>query len=280
MSLYLNHLASPKYLQAVSKVYKHFTVEEFPFIVAKQENPAWSPEVLRQRVHDLGTWEYYFPFSHGITTQINSTFNETTKLFHRYRSRLISETIIDLLGDDAKNSTALDLACHCGVMSLDLAYRGVRHAHGIEWRQKNVDQAQFLRDYYQIANTSFVQGDVYEIDDFKEPYDVVMCLGILYHVVRPVDLVEYCYRNCKRFAVIDTNCHKDPISAYIVVRNKNVQGTGIEGTRSIEFQPTYRAVVETMLDAGFKEVIEVVATCDQSVPLYNDGTRCCFIGFK
>lgn len=62
MSLYLNHLASPKYLQAVSKVYKHFTVEEFPFIVAKQENPAWSPEVLRQRVHDLGTWEYYFPF--------------------------------------------------------------------------------------------------------------------------------------------------------------------------------------------------------------------------
>lgn len=260
------------------QIKKHITPDEFPFLQDRRENPEWTEERLRATVQRLGHWEYYFPFSHGLTTEINATFDQGTIAFHRFRSKLISETVVEVLGPDLGGSTVLDLACHCGVFSLDLAARGAKAAHGVEFREKNLNQARFLADYYRVGNASFEQGDVYALDPGRRA-DVILCLGILYHVVRPVDLVEFCFRNCDRFAVIDTVCHKEPISAYKVVGGKNTE-SAIEGTRSIEMQPTYRAVVDTMREVGFADVIEVVGTCDQPIELYSDFSRRCFIGFK
>jgi len=63
---------------------KHIVLEEFPFIAANKENPSWPEERLRATINQLGHWEYYFPFSHGLTTAINASFNEETKEFHRF----------------------------------------------------------------------------------------------------------------------------------------------------------------------------------------------------
>jgi 2-polyprenyl-3-methyl-5-hydroxy-6-metoxy-1,4-benzoquinol methylase len=260
------------------KVHKDISIAEFPFVADNMENPAWSKEALSDAIERLGKWEYYFPFSHGLTTRQNSTFNDFTIDFHRYRSSLISETIIELLGDEKSESTVLDLACHCGAFSLDLAHRGVKHAHGIEFREKNLKQAEFLRDYYRVDNTSFEQGDVYKLQE-GTMYDVVMCLGIMYHVVQPVELLEYCYKHANKFVVIDTVCHKQPIPAFVVVGDKN-PNVAIEGTRAIEFQPTYRGIIETMRQVGFKKVVEIVGECSTSVELYSDRSRRCFIAYK
>lgn len=257
---------------------KHIEIAEFPFIEANRENDAWSHDALVEAIDRLGHWEYYFPFSHQLTTRRKASFTEDTMAFHRYRSKLISETIIELLGDARSDATVLDLACHCGVFSLDLAHRGVRHAHGIEYRRKNLDQAEFLRDYYRVDNASFEQGDVYALPTDKR-YDVIMCLGIMYHVVQPVELLEYCYNHADRFAVIDTICHKQPLPAYMVVGDKNPK-IAIEGTRRIEFQPTYRGLVETMRQVGFTKIVEVVGHCDAAVELYSDRSRRCFIAYK
>jgi predicted RNA methylase len=259
------------------QIRKHIVVEEFPFITANLENPDWSEDELKARIQELGSWEYYFAFAHGLTTEICGTFNEPSVEHHRFRSKLISETIVELLGDEIGQTTILDLACHCGILSLDMAFRGAKSVHGVEIREKNLKQARFLQDYYKIHNVTFEQGDVYELRGIEA--DVVMCPGLLYHVVRPIDLIEFCYRNCRKFAVIDTNCRKDPISAYYVVRDKNPE-SAIEGTRSIELLPTYRAVIDTMQEAGFKEIVEVVGTCDTPIFVYSGYTRRCFIGFK
>lgn len=257
---------------------KDISIAEFPFVAANTENPAWSEQSLRETIKRLGRWEYYFPFSHGLTTEKHGSFNEFTVDFHRYRSSLISETIVELLGEEKGESTVLDLACHCGVFSLDLAYRGVKHAHGIEFREKNLKQAEFLRDYYRVGNASFEQGDVYNLQEGTK-YDVVMCLGIMYHVVQPVELLEYCYKHANKFVVIDTVCHKQPISAFVVVGDKDPK-IAIEGTRSIEFQPTYRGLIETMRQVGFRKVVEIVGECSTSVELYSDRSRRCFIAYK
>lgn len=260
------------------QIRKHVTLEEFPFIAANKENPDWSEEKLRATIHKLGPWEYFFAFSHRLTTKTHATFSERTVDFHRFRSKIISETIVELLGDELGQSTVLDLACHNGVFALDMAFRGARLAHGIEIRERNLNKARFLKNYYRITNVTFERGNVYRLArDMKA--DVVMCLGILYHITQPVELVEFCYHNSNKLAVIDTICHKEPISAYHVIYGKNPKIT-IEGTRSIELHPTYRAVIDTMRAVGFKEIMEVVGTCDTPIDLYSDYTRRCFIGFK
>lgn len=256
---------------------KTIALREFDFIEARRTNPDWSQEQLEEAIHRLGHWEYYFEFSHGLTTRIHASFNERTMDFHRYRSQLISETVIQLLGSTAASATVLDLACHCGLFSLDLAARGVREVRGIEYREKNLAQAEFLKAYYQFPNVGFTQGDVYDIE--PQPVDVVLCLGLLYHVVRPVEVLELCYRSARQFAVIETVCHKEPISAYKVVGDKNI-AVAIEGTRSIELQPTYRGLIDTLRQVGFKTIVEVVGQCNTPIELFTDGYRRCLIGFK
>ncbi|MFZ4791443.1 MAG: hypothetical protein ACOYMW_11225 [Candidatus Competibacteraceae bacterium] len=88
----------------------------------------------------------------------------------------------------------------------------------------------------------------------------------------------YC-RSANRFAVIERICHKEPISTYKVVGDRNVE-VAIEGTKSIEFQPTYRGLIDTVRQVGFKTIIEVVGQCDTPIELFSDSSRRCLIGFK
>jgi hypothetical protein len=147
--------------------------------------------------------------------------------------------------------------------------------HGIEYREKNLAQARFITDYYGIDNVSFEQGNAYDLDAVDE-YDVVVCLGLLYHVVRPIDLLEACRAAAKKFVVIETICNPTPIPAYLVVGDKNVD-VAIEGTRSIELQPTYRGVIESLRAVGFTEITEVIGHTDGYIELFTEGVRRCFI---
>ncbi len=260
------------------QIRKTITLEEFPFIAARRDNPAWTEAAVSAKIEALGTWEHYFEFSHGLSTTLHGTFNTDSMAFHRYRSKLISETVVELLAAEAGQATALDLACHCGLMTLDVAFRGLKHAVGVEVRERNLRQAEFLRQYYQIENASFEQGDVYALRDGLEA-DVVLCLGILYHVVRPVDLIEQCFRRARRFAVIDTTCVLHPGSYYKVITGKEPTSP-IEGTRSVEFAPTYQAVIDTMREVGFQPVVEVVGQAGRRIDGYSSQTRRCLIGFK
>ncbi len=256
---------------------KAITLAEFPFVAARRENPRWDEAALRERILALGRWEYCLSFSHGLTTALNSTFDDDTVRFHRYRSKLVSGTGCELLGDDLASGRIADLACHCGVFSLDLAQRGAGHVTGLELRDRNLRQAEFLRDYYGISNVTFRQADLERPPALEA--DVVLCLGILYHVVTPIQLLEYCHRCCARFAVVETICNPTPIAGYVVVGGKNVQ-VATEGSRPVELQPTYRGVIASLRAVGFERVVEVVGSCEQPVPLFPELARRCFIAFK
>lgn len=59
---------------------------------------------------------------------------------------------------------------------------------------------------------------------------------------------------------------------YPTVGDKNSE-IAIEGTRAIELQPTYRGVIDTMKQVGFKTVFEVIGNCDIQIDLFSDNTR-------
>jgi tRNA (mo5U34)-methyltransferase len=260
------------------QIRKHIEPEEFPYVGPGKSNVAWESDALRETLHQLGPWEYYFEFAHGLTTRISSTFNDQTILFHRYRSKLITETIVELLGESLSKTEVIDLACHCGAFSLDIASRGAAKVTGIELREQNLRQAAFLRDYYEVQNVTYQQGDVTSLEMSLQA-DVVMCLGLLYHVVDPVGLLEQCARMTRHILVVDTITHKEPLAAFHLIRGKNTN-TAIEGTRPSELHPTYRAVIALLEETGFKEIVEVVGTCSEPVELYSNQYRRCLIGIK
>lgn len=72
------------------------------------------------------------------------------------------------------------------------AQAGAREVVGVEFSPERVECARFLASTLQTdCKIDFRVGDVYRLqDDFDEAFDVVLCLGGLYHIADPAFLLR------------------------------------------------------------------------------------------
>ena len=147
--------------------------------------------------------------------------------------------------------------------------------YGIDLRAQNIAEAQLLAEHYGTHNATFEVGDADDIASDQQ-WDVVLNLGVLYHVLNPFDFIRRTFELCRSFAVIDTVCHTEPVSGYFVMGDKDVNRSA-EGKAAYELHPTYRAVIDTIRHAGFREIFEVVGRSEIPHDLYATGGRRCFL---
>jgi SAM-dependent methyltransferase len=250
---------------------------ELPAFMLQADKIKPSDQLIQQR-DELGPWGFWFKLAPGITTKKLDILGRNRITC---RSHLITSTVEKFLGKRLPETTVLDIACHSGFFSLDIASRGVKHVTGVELRAININQAKFLQQHFGFKNISFEQADITAWQPAQK-FSVVLNLGLLYHVIDPVTLVRQTYDWCEDFAVIDTICHPEPISAFIAAFNKDVSLHG-EGKYSVELHPTYRALIDTMHDAGFVDLVELIADEGDSGKVslyYRKHMRRCIIGFK
>jgi len=233
-----------------------------------------SKETLLKKIQELEKWSYYFEFKNGINTRVKEFQKHQVML----RNSTVSETVEQILGEKLQDSTILDLACNAGNFVFDMAYRGAKLVHGVDISSHNIKQAEFLKTYYNIGNVEFFSEDVFDFNP-KIKYDVIINLGLLYHVTKPIELLKKCNEMCKKFMILETVCHKEPISAYHYVLKERFN-VYIEGSEDVELHPTYRAVIDSLHYAGFENIIEVVGSTDIRIPNYSDLTARCFLAFK
>jgi len=238
-----------------------------------------SAEQLRERVHDLAPWMVPFRLGLGVATiDLDSKAGRQNVQNYLFRRNLITDTVVDVLGADLATSTVLDIGCNSGFFSLDLATCGGQHVDGVDLRSYNIARAQFVKEHFGVGNVDFRVSDADDLETGRQ-WDVVLNLGLLYHVLNPLQLLRRTYELCGRFAVVDTVVHREPVSAFFLVGDKNVDDP-TEGREDWELHPTYRATIETIQYAGFSEVIEIVGRGEPSHPLYGDGRRRCFLAIK
>ena len=236
-------------------------------------------ERLKKKCQELGPWGYGIQLTPGVVTE-----SQPAALGRMiYRSHLISDTTIELLGDDLRASSVLDMASNHGYFALELAHAGAKKAVGVDFRRENIQKSNFLSEHFKIENVEFRQQNVYDLD-ISEKFDVVYNLGLFYHITDPYLLMKHTYDMCTRLAVIDSVMHREPVSAYIQTIDKDIT-VHAEGEFTMELHPTYRAMIDLMKAVGFKDIHEVVAVAPASGEiaahkLYEQGQRRCLIGFK
>lgn len=94
-----------------------------------------------------------------------------------------------------------------GLYAVELASRGAQ-VIGIEGRKEHVEKARFAKDALALHNLEFIQDDVRNLDRAAHGcFDVVLCLGILYHLDAPdiFRFVERMAEVCRGFLIIDTH---------------------------------------------------------------------------
>jgi len=115
-----------------------------------------------------------------------------------------------MIGDHAavfQGARVLDIASHDGRWSFAALQTGAARVTGIEVRQEHIDAT--CRNMAALGvdaeRYAFHQGDIFDQTDlFAQSFDVVMCLGFLYHTARHAELLELIHRTGATTLIIDT----------------------------------------------------------------------------
>src|SRR6266404_611249 len=131
--------------------------------------------------------------------------------------RRVLQVVSDTVTKPLESTRVLDLACAEGIYAIEFARHGAS-VLGIEGRQAHIEKALFAKDALSLNNVDFVQDDVRNLSKDKYgSFDVVLCLGILYHFDVPdvFHFVERIAEVCDDIAVIDTRIAPGPTSSYL-----------------------------------------------------------------
>jgi SAM-dependent methyltransferase len=141
------------------------------------------------------------------------------------RLKRITQCVSDLLGGNLKNARILDLACLEGLFAIELARQGATCV-GIEGREANIEKARFVKDVLQLDNLQLFQDDVRNLSYEKYGhFDVVLCLGLLYHLDNPdvFAFIERLGEVSRKVCIVDTRVTLHP-NAKVTYKDKIYSG--------------------------------------------------------
>lgn len=157
---------------------------------------------IRQSMEQVGPWT-----AHNIRLDDDLYTREPRVVGDEIRAKRILQIVSDVSGRPLSELRVVDLACLEGMFSIEMALHGAETL-GIEGRRDNVDRARFAGQALGLSNLRFEQDDVRNLSaDRYGEFDVVLSLGILYHLDAPdvFRFVEQMGAVCRGFAVIDTH---------------------------------------------------------------------------
>jgi tRNA (mo5U34)-methyltransferase len=105
---------------------------------------------------------------------------------------------------DLRGWCALDIGCNAGFYSVELAQRGA-HVTALELDAHYLRQARWVAKQYGLDHAiDFRQGTVYELAGSDEQWDIVLFMGVLYHLRHPLLALDAVAAAVRRLLVLQT----------------------------------------------------------------------------
>lgn len=274
--------------------------------IIKQDivNSISTPTLLDQDLtdHDLKTLENVSPWGYSFRVYKNITMRN---IEIRNYTQLREEEDLGLIEMDLRTSlldyifstygkknseTWLDIATNCGIIPLFIMKNRKLDVEAIDLFDQNIEKANLLAKLLNNSSIKFHTADAFDFlrKHTDNSYDIISALGLFYHLSDPVGLMTLIYQKIKRMAIIDTIVHNIDFSGWIQTISRHVKYSELDhanDTRKIiELHPTYRGLIDTMFQVGFKEVIEILPSQSllKKFPsyIYKDNNRVMLLGFK
>jgi SAM-dependent methyltransferase len=204
------------------------------------------------------------------------TFNPPQVAQADSRLRRFLQVAADISEKPIDELRILDLGCLEGMFAIEFALHGSQVV-AIEGREVNLAKARFARDALRLDNVDFIRDDVRKLStETHGVFDVILCLGILYHLDAPdvLLLAQRMFEVCARAVIIDTHISFDDSASYSA-GGRTYQGQyvgehderldseqrlaalwrSLDNPRS--FVPTYASLCNLLRHVGFTSVYEV-----------------------
>ena len=134
------------------------------------------PEQIEKRVRELGDWFHNLDLQ-GVRTAPDHFLGDYPAL----KWRLFEHAI----AGDLAGKSVLDIGCNAGFYSIEMKKRGADRVLGIDYDDKYLAQARFAAEVCGF-DIEFRKLSVYDVAQLNENFDVVLFMGVLYHLRHPL----------------------------------------------------------------------------------------------
>ena len=135
-----------------------------------------STEQIRERVEALGPWFHNIDLK-GVRTAPTHFLGDYPAIKWR--------RFADAIPKDLRDRSVLDIGCNGGFYSIEMKRRGAGRVLGIDSDIDYVAQARFAAEVSEL-DIEFRQLSVYEVERIGEKFDIVLFMGVLYHLRHPL----------------------------------------------------------------------------------------------
>jgi SAM-dependent methyltransferase len=161
----------------------------------------WTPDRIVEVRDLLAPWNHNIALPHDVYTAACETYYPA----HREIMRVVA----DHVAGDFKNRRVLDIGCLEGYFAIECALQGASVV-GVDGKLLNVRKCEFVRSVLGVERARFVQADAMTLTrESVGAFDVVLALGLLYHLRDPYSFLANVAGLCEGFAVIDTHIALD-----------------------------------------------------------------------
>lgn len=137
---------------------------------------ALTDEELQAQIEALGPWFHNLRLRGIQTAPEHFLGNYPEVKFESFRAAL---------PEDLTGKSVLDIGCNGGFYSFEMKRRGARRVLGIDTDTGYLAQARFAADVLGM-DVEFRQMAVWEIGSLGETFDLVIFMGVLYHLRHPL----------------------------------------------------------------------------------------------
>lgn len=233
-------------------------------------------EEIRRKIASFPTWHYRFDLK-GNPTPIHKDDRANR---HLQRKEYFFDPLVEMFGDSLAGKRVLDLGCNAGFWSLCAAQAGCDYVLGLDGRQMHVDQANFVFEVNEIEDDryDFVAGNLFDVDlSHFGTFDVVLCLGLMYHVSKHVNLMEMISEVSNDVLLIDTTVSTLP-GSFMEIRHDRLEKVRHAVDYELVMHPTWQAVHDLVRQFEYSSVALAPAFKDYEGALdYRNGRRRAFL---
>jgi tRNA (mo5U34)-methyltransferase len=139
-------------------------------------NGALTTECIQRRVSELGPWFHNLNLAGVQTAPEHFLGDYPASKWQRFA---------DAVPPDLTGRSVLDIGCNAGFYSIEMKRRGAARVLGVDTDPRYLAQARFAAEV-EAAHIEFRQMSVYELPRLGERFDLVLFMGVLYHLRHPL----------------------------------------------------------------------------------------------
>lgn len=140
-------------------------------------------EQIQENVKKLGKWFHNIDLN-GVKTAPDHFLGDYPNIKF--------QNFADALPKDLTGKSVLDIGCNGGFYSIEMKRRGAARVLGIDSDDRYLAQARYAAEVLG-ADIEFRNMSVYDVGSLGEKFDVVIFMGVLYHLRHPLLALDLLY---------------------------------------------------------------------------------------